>query len=220
MPARQPFAPSTRHVQLLRALIAALAALMVTFSPDHSAAVGLSVFSGWAIATAVVLGLGTWMVTPAGQRVLPALLAFAHLFAGMAAGITSLRGPALYFVVIPVWALVAGALETGLGVAQRRRGERVIARDTLTIGVLTLVIGAATLLVPSGYALDYFIEDAGRTFTLTGEIIAVGLFGGYAAIVAVFLAIAGFSPASPSAASAETAAPISGGDPRTSEDRP
>ena len=36
---------TVRHVQLLRALFAAAAAVMITFSPDHSAAVGLSVFS-------------------------------------------------------------------------------------------------------------------------------------------------------------------------------
>lgn len=219
MPARKPFAPSTRHVQLLRALLAAFAALMVTFSPDHSAAVGLSVFSGWAIATGVVLGLGAWTVTRGGHRTVPTLLALACILAGMAAGITGARGAALYFAVIPIWAVIAGALETGMGVSQRRRGDRAVARDTLTIGVLTLVIGVATLLVPSGYALDYFIEDAGRTFTLTGEIIAVGLFGGYAAIVAVFLAIAGLSPAS-SELEPTTAASTSGPEARTPEDRP
>ena len=40
-----------RHVQLGRALFAAVAAIMITFSADHSAEVGLAVFSGWAIAT-------------------------------------------------------------------------------------------------------------------------------------------------------------------------
>ncbi|GAA4771580.1 acyl-CoA synthetase [Microbacterium gilvum] len=215
MPAGKPFAPSTRHVQMLRALIAALAALMITFSPDHSATVGLSVFSGWAIATAVVLGLGAWMVVPAGARTVPTLLAVAYLVAGMSAGVSSMRGTLLYFVVLVTWGVVAGALETGLGIAQRRRGDGAAARDTLTIGILTIVVAAATLLVPSGYSLEYFIEDAGRSFTLTGEIIAVGLFGGYAAIVAVFLAIAGFSPAV-----AANAAPVSGSPARTPEDRP
>ena len=33
-----------------------------------------------------------------------------------------------------------------------------------------------------------------QTFTLTGIIIGVGIFGAYAAIVAVYLAIAGLSP--------------------------
>ena len=52
----------------------------------------------------------------------------------------------------------------------------------------------ALLLVPTQYALEYTIEEANATFTLTGIIIGVGIFGGYAAIVAVYLGIAGFSP--------------------------
>ena len=38
-----------RHLQLARALFAAVAAAMITFSSDHSAQVGLAVFSGFAI---------------------------------------------------------------------------------------------------------------------------------------------------------------------------
>lgn len=62
------------------------------------------------------------------------------------------------------------------------------------IGVITVILGVALLFVPTGYALDYTIEEAAQTFTLTGITIGVGVFGGYAAIVAVYLAIAGFSP--------------------------
>src|SRR3546814_3262479 len=68
------------------------------------------------------------------------------------------------------------------------------ARDALTIGILTAVLAVAVAVVPTGYALEYYIADAGRSFTLTGTTIAVGIFGGYAAIVAVYLGIAGFSP--------------------------
>lgn len=193
MPAAQPFAPSTRHVQLFRALFAAVAAAMLTFSQDLSASVGLAVFGGWATVTAIVIALGAWTVQPRGSRLLPLLTALAYLIAGAAASIPAL-GHTLFFILIPAWALVAGGLELAQGIVQRRGGERVEARDTLTVAVLTLVLGVAVLIVPAGYALDYYIEEAGRTFTLTGEIIAVGIFGGYAAIVAVVLAIAGFSP--------------------------
>ena len=48
--------------------------------------------------------------------------------------------------------------------------------------------------MPTQYALRYTIDEANETFTLTGIIIGVGIFGAYAAIVAVYLAIAGFSP--------------------------
>ena len=76
-----------RHVQLGRALLAALAAVMVTFSPDHSASVGLAVFSGWAIATALVLLIGAWLAFPRERRSVPILLGVLTLLAGMATGI-------------------------------------------------------------------------------------------------------------------------------------
>jgi hypothetical protein len=38
---------TARHVQLTRAALAAVAAVMITFSPDHSASVGLAVFAGF-----------------------------------------------------------------------------------------------------------------------------------------------------------------------------
>ena len=56
------------------------------------------------------------------------------------------------------------------------------------------LLGVVLLFVQPAYALDYTIEEAHQTFTLTGITIGVGLFGGYAAIVAVYLGIAGFSP--------------------------
>ena len=56
-----------RHLQIARAAFAALAAIMVTFSPDHSAAVGMSVFSGFAIATGLVLLVAGLARLPGGS---------------------------------------------------------------------------------------------------------------------------------------------------------
>lgn len=188
-------------MQLARAVFAALAAVMITFSPDHSAAVGMSVFSGWAIATALVLFLSVWLVYPAGRRWPAVLLGAVTVLAGMAGGIAALRTTTAYFIVVILWALIAGIIELVAGARARRalrdsddaqaRGE---ARDALTVGILTVVLGAGLLLVPTQYALRYYIEEAGQSFTLTGITIGVGIFGAYAAIVAVYLGIAGFSP--------------------------
>ena len=52
--------------------------------------------------------------------------------------------------------------------------------DALAVGLL---------LVNPTYSLQY-VGD----LTLTGIVIGVGVFGGYAAVIAVFLGIAGFSP--------------------------
>jgi uncharacterized membrane protein HdeD (DUF308 family) len=184
-----------RHLQLARAAFAAIAAVMVTFSPDHSATVGLSIFSGFAIATGLVHAVAAWIVFPAGRRWPSIALAVIAVVAGFVASVGPWRSTGTFFAVVISWALVAGVVEAF--VAYRGRTDaasRQISRDGLTVGILTIVLGLALLFVPSEYALDYYIEDAGRWFTLTGITIAVGVFGGYAAIVAVFLGIAGFSP--------------------------
>lgn len=203
-----------RHVQLLRALFAALAAVMITFSPDHSAVVGMSVFSGFAIATALVLLASVWLVYPAGRRWPAAALGLVTLVAGMIGGLTPLRTVIGFFVVVVVWAFVSGIIELIAGWRQLREGatRRQIApgvedtrplappvprsesRDAVVVGAITVILGIALLFVRPDFALDYTIEEARQSFTLTGVTIGVGLFGGYAAIIAVYLAIAGFSP--------------------------
>lgn len=203
-----------RHVQLARAAFAALAAIMITFSPDHSAVVGMSVFSGWAIATSLVFFLAIWLVYPAGQRWPFVLMGIVTVLAGMVGGITTWRTTAVFFAVVIVWALLAGTIETASGARARRalrdsddvqaRGE---ARDSLAVGILTLLLGVGLLLVPTQYALRYYIEEAGQSFTLTGITIGVGVFGAYAAIVAVYLAIAGLSPRKSSAEPSVESAP-------------
>lgn len=203
-----------RHVQLARAAFAAIAALMITFSPDHSAAVGMAVFSGFAIATGLVLVLSVWLVYPAGRRWPPATLGAVTLVAGMAGGLAPLRTITGFFVTVIAWALISGAVELiagslGLrgrserrdivpGVADARpeipQAPRTESRDAVVVGAITAILGIAMLFVQPGYALDYVIEEAHQRFTLTGVTIGVGIFGGYAAIVAVYLGIAGFSP--------------------------
>lgn len=182
-----------RHLQLGRALFAAMAAIMVTFSADHSAPVGLAIFSGFAIATALLFFAAAWLVYGAGARAVPILLGVVTLVAGMATGIPPLRSTILFFVVVIAWAAISGLIELIAGIRARRTGDPA-ARDAILIGAITLALALGLLLVNPAYSLEYFIKDAGATFTLTGIVIGVGLFGGYAAIVAVFLGIAGFSP--------------------------
>jgi len=190
-----------RHVQLARAAIAAIAAVMVTFSPDHSAAVGLAIFSGFAFLNALVLLVASKAVYPPGRRWPSVVLGVLFAVAGLASSIAQLRSITMFFVILIAWALSSGIIETIAGARGLRESRgltseasRSESRDGLTVGILTLVLGLALLLVPTQYSLQYAIEDANATFTLTGIIIGVGIFGGYAAILAVYLAIAGFSP--------------------------
>ncbi len=188
-----PFTPrlEVRHVQLLRAGFAALAAAMVTFSADHSAQLGLSVFSGFAIATALVLLLAAWLSYPSGVRAPIVTQAIFTGIAGMVAGLGGLRTPEMLFSVLISWALITGFIEAITGF-RARRPRSAEARDGITIGVLTMLLGLVLIAVIFFAPQPYNVE--GHEFVLTRTIVAVGLFGGYVAVVAVFLAIAGFSP--------------------------
>lgn len=202
-PATRSF--EVRHVQLARAAFAAIAAIMVTFTPDHSAAIGLSIFSGFALASGLVLIAAGWFVYSVDTRWPSVVLGTLSVIAGLAGGIAQLRSITMFFVIVIAWALLTGLVETITGARGLRAARglpktdaaRTESRDGLTVGILTIALGLGLLLVPTQYALQYTIEDADATFTLTGIIIGVGIFGGYAAIVAVYLAIAGFSPRRP-----------------------
>jgi uncharacterized membrane protein HdeD (DUF308 family) len=186
-----------------RALFAALAAIMITFSVDHSAQVGMSVFSGFAIATALVLLLSAWLVFPAGDRWQVVLLGILTVVAGMIASFPLLRTDDGFFTTVLVWALVTGVAELAIGIVGRRRGNPA-AREAVFVGGLTVILGIALAFIPRDYLLEYYIDQARRSFTLTGITIGVGVLGGYAAIVAVYLGIAAFSPRPETATAVET----------------
>jgi hypothetical protein len=119
----------------------------------------------------------------------------------------------MFFVIVIGWALITGLIEGISGWRGMRRAAasadprtaRSDARDGLVVGAVTVLLGLGLLLVPAQYALNYTITEAHQTFTLTGIAIAVGIFGGYAAIIAVYLGIAGFSPRRPAPAAADAA---------------
>lgn len=181
-----------RHVALGRALFAAIAAVMITFTSDHSAEVGLSVFSGFAVATSIVWACAAWLVVPAGQRSAPIVLAVISLACGVVAGMIAYRTALLFLVLVVVWAVVSGVTELLWGLSQRRAGVTTFVRDAITVGSITLLLALATVIVPINYQQPY--QVAGNDYLLTGTTIMVGVFGGYAAIIAVYEAIAGLTP--------------------------
>lgn len=212
---------AVRHVQLMRAILAAIAAVMITFSPDHAASYGLAVFSGFAITTALVFGFGAWMAYPAGRRWPIVLLAIVTVLAGMVSGIPVWRTTPVFFAIIMSWAAITGIIELVTGWADRRAMVRdgildpqraSEARDAIVVGVMGVALALGVGLVAPDFRLDYFIDDAGQWFALTGISIGVGVFGAYAAVVAVFLGIAAFSPrrTAPADAGADVATSSSG----------
>lgn len=185
---------TVNNVHLARAIFAAIAALMITFSPDHSAEVGLSTFGGFAIATGLVFALSVWLVYPAGRRTIPSFMAFLFVAAGLAASVPTWRSTILFFVLVISWAAVTGLIELLWGIVQKRAGHGRVATDAIIVGAFTILLAVLIALVSPDYAGEFAIPEADVHGYVTGITIAVGYLGGYAAIIAVFLGIGAFPP--------------------------
>ncbi|GAA2534762.1 hypothetical protein GCM10009860_13820 [Microbacterium mitrae] len=194
MPAAKTPTFTVRHLQRARALFAAMAAIMITFTSDHSAPIGLAAFSGFAVATGLVWALSAWLVYPAGRRAVPILLALINGSAGIIASSPMARTTTMFFMMVITWAALTAIVEGWWALHERRGPHAAEAKDSLGVAIITAVLAIAIALIQPTFALEYFNEAIQEGGTLTGITIAVGVFGGYAAIIAVYLGIAGFSP--------------------------
>lgn len=184
-------------VAVVRAAIAAVAALVVTFSADHSAPVGLTVFGCFGIVTGVVIA-GHALVWFRGDRVatwsfvVQGIVTVAAAIVALIFAASGTQLPALYATVI-AWGLISGALELYSGFRARRSAiMRPVSRDWMTVGAITVLLAVTFLLVPPG--LNQQLGGVEQVQgVLTSSIILVGVFGAYAAIVAVYLTIGGLS---------------------------
>lgn len=176
---------------LVRAIPAAALAIAITFSADHSAAFGLTAFAVFGILSGTAVGIVSWLrLAPSGAR--PYLVA--HGAITVAAGLFALAvrdgGVAALFLVLTVFAAITGFLELYLGLRTRRRF--VASNDWLTVGVVTAIAAVVFVLIPPGYRQSF--EGAENVSgVIDSSVIAVGLLGAYAAIIAVYLLIAAFS---------------------------
>lgn len=184
---KNPGASRPWGVSILRAVPSAVVALVITFSADHSTALGFVGVGTWALATAIVLASG------AMRRLLPrsAFVAHAALLAagGVAALVFSTQPVAVLLFLVGTLLGVTGALELVGGIVLRRSAE---ARDRIFVGGVTALTAIAVLLIPADYNQVISIPDK-VVPPLTASVIVVGLFGAYCAIVAVYLVIAGLS---------------------------
>ena len=89
-----------------------------------------------------------------------------------------------------MWAALSGALELYSGI--RVRGRFPAATDWLTVGAFTAAAAVVFVLVPPEYRHSFTGPD-GVARVLDSSVVAVGLLGAYAAIVAVYLLVGGFS---------------------------
>jgi uncharacterized membrane protein HdeD (DUF308 family) len=181
-------------VPLVRAAAAAVAALVITFSLDHSSIMGLLVFGVYALVGGVLCGvfgasrLGddrasrTLFLAQAAVSGIAAIAALAFSFAAPT--------PPAYVYLVVAWAVVTGLLELVAGVLGRER--TVLARDWSVVGAITVVLGIVFLAVPPDFTTS-FTGAQGVSGTMTTSIMTVGLFGAYAAIIAAYLAIGAFT---------------------------
>lgn len=171
-----PATPSPWAAPLLRAVPALVVGLAITFTADHSPALGLIMLAGFGLATAVVLVLSSVRMRP--LEPLRPLHRGLAIIAGLAGALALVvltsggAGLALLLLLIGGYAVLAGALELVWGIRHRDRSP--LARDAVVIGVGTLALAIVLALVGD-------------------PVSAVGFFGAYAVVLGIFLLIAGLS---------------------------
>lgn len=172
---------------IARAIPAIVVGLIITFTPDHSAGLGLLALGAFGLTSAIVLTVSsTRLSTDEPLRALHRGLAVitAIVAAASFALVAALEGNLLGFLLLALGAygVFAGAYELVWGL--RHRGRSAFARDGITVGGGTILL--ALILVAVGDSVS-----------------AVGFFGAYAVIMGVFLIITGFSAKSASPSTGE-----------------
>lgn len=161
---------------MLRAVPAIVVGLIITFTADHSPALGLAMLGAFGVGTGLVLGLTALRMS--GTEPLRPLHVGLALIAGIAGALalavllTVGGGLPLLLLLVGGYAVLAGALELVWGIRHRDRSP--LARDAVVIGSGTLALAVVLALVGD-------------------PVSAVGFFGAYAVVLGVFLLIAGFS---------------------------
>lgn len=173
-----------------RALPAAAAAVVITFSADHSATFGLTVFGAFAILSGLVVAVLGWSRIPAGLRGILVAQGVVSVLLGAFSLTLRTGGVASLFLVVSSWAAITGALELYLGLRTRRR--HAASADWIAGGVLTAALAIVFVLIPPEFTQQFTGPDEVPR-VLDSAVVAVGLLGAYAAIMAVYLAIAGLS---------------------------
>lgn len=160
-------------VALARAVLALIATAIITFSADHSAPLGLVVFGAYALASGLVGIVGAFTIR---DRVLRGVSIAQGAF-GVIAGVFALvlhdSGLGVLLFTVSVWAALTGFAE--IYCSLRVRGRAAISRDWLVVGSLTVILAIIYMLIPAD------------------SVLAVGLFGAYAAIIGVYLGIGAFT---------------------------
>ncbi|PJJ73689.1 hypothetical protein CLV46_3285 [Diaminobutyricimonas aerilata] len=186
-------APRALHwsLPIARAIPSAVLAAVITFSPNHSASFGLVAFGVFALVSGALIAA---LATRAVPERTSARLVLAHgvltALAGVGALVGMTAGVAYLLGLVVTWAVLTGVLELAFALRGRRRIDGT--RDSLFAGILTLALAAVLVFLPPDLVVE-FSGIEGVSGTLTSSIVAVGVIGAYAAVLAVFLIIGGLS---------------------------
>jgi uncharacterized membrane protein HdeD (DUF308 family) len=194
------------YAPLVRAVPAAVLACVITFAGGfYTPEYGLASFGGYALVAGLLgLFLSLRAMRRGGSRGMFVIQSIVSIGAGVAALIGVHGGLPVLLVVVALWGVVAGFLELIAGIRQRKC--RVSSRDWMFVGGLTVLLGVVALVIPPNYSQPYDAPDDGGSRVITTSVDIVGAIGVYAAIVAVYLAIAAFSLRWGAAAALKTAA--------------
>ncbi|RFA17476.1 hypothetical protein B7R22_00255 [Subtercola boreus] len=180
-------------VPVARAIPALVVGMFLAFSLNHSAQVGLFVFGAYAVVSGVlVLLLSPRYVAVRVTRRLFVAQGIVGVVVGVLALVFNQGGVPYFLYLVTLFAALTGFLElyAGLrsrprrtvvdrgsrdGAADERETDALASKDWLAVGGFTAVLALVFLVLP----LDI--------------VTAVGLFGGYAVILAIFLVIGGLS---------------------------
>ncbi len=174
-----------RKALILRALIAGLTALAITFIQVHDATVGLIAVLSFATG---ILAAEVWDALTSGDGMLKGTVlrvAGGMIFLISALSYTAPGADALSVFILNTMLISYGLTAISLFRAYRFGWGSKDGRDHIVLAVFHFALAAL-------FALDSFgvIE--------LGEVPAVGFFGGYAAIVAVLWGLRAFDPKTPS----------------------
>jgi uncharacterized membrane protein HdeD (DUF308 family) len=185
-----------------RAIPAVIVAIVITFSADHSARLGLVAFGAYAVASGLATAIvAATRVAPGTVRLVVLCQAAVALVTGGAALAMPGGGYAYLVLVLSAYAAVNGFLELYLGVRSRRRSSTrssvspsapsTVARDWMFVGALTVALAITAFVIPANFNQPFSVE--GVSGAVTASVALVGVFGAYLAIIGIFLAIASFS---------------------------
>jgi uncharacterized membrane protein HdeD (DUF308 family) len=178
------------YVPLARAVPALVLALVITFSPDHSSALGLVSLGVFGIVAGASLAAFGFRSAKGVTRTITLAQGLVTIAAGIAAIVAPGGGLPYFVFVLTAFAAITGFLELYLGL--RSRGRSRVSRDWVFAGALTAVLALVVLLLPPDFS-QVFTGPDGVTRELTASVIAVGALGAYWAILGVYLVIAGLS---------------------------